>query len=223
MERRALSVPFALDSVSEEKRADGTAIGTFDGMASTFGNIDQVGDVIEPGAFKDSVADPRKIKLLWQHDAQQPIGVWDQIRETDAGLYVQGSLMLDVQKGREAHALLKAGAVDALSIGFNVAKGGAELDRNGKGRRLRKIDLWEISVVTFPANPKARIDRVKSLVRNGEVPTERELERVLRDCGFSRAQAKAVVAKGYAGLAPEHAETVALARKIDVLATLIAG
>ena len=139
--------------------------------------------------------------MLWQHDARAPIGVWDDIRETAAGLEVKGRLVLQVQRAREALALLKAGAVDALSIGFSVMRGGAEFDRERGLRRIKAVELWEISVVTFPANPKARVDRIKARARAGGLPTEREFERLLmRDAGLSRSQVRTVLTSGYKAL-----------------------
>jgi HK97 family phage prohead protease len=147
--------------------------------------------------------------MLWQHDARAPIGVWERIRETAAGLEVKGRLVLDVQQAREALALLKAGAVDALSIGFSVLRGGAEFDRERALRRIKAVDLWEISVVTFPANPKARVARIKAAdpgaswgaAPGTSLPTEREFERLLmRDAGLSRSQARTVLSSGYKAL-----------------------
>jgi HK97 family phage prohead protease len=139
--------------------------------------------------------------MLWQHDARPPIGVWEDIRETAAGLEVKGRLVLQVQRAREALALLKAGAVDALSIGFSVMRDGAEFDRERALRRIKAVELWEISVVTFPANPKARVDRIKARALADGLPTEREFERLLmRDAGLSRSQVRTVLTSGYKAL-----------------------
>ena len=169
-----LDVPFELKALSTLRTDDGAELGVFEGLASTFGAPDLSGDVIEPGAFRASLQRPRGVKMLWQHDPRAPIGVWDRIAETGAGLSVKGRLVLDVQQAREALALLRAGALDALSIGFSVPKGGWTFDRDTAVRRLNRIDLWEISVVTFPANPEARIARVKERTVPGGLPTERE-------------------------------------------------
>ncbi|MCH8926130.1 MAG: HK97 family phage prohead protease [Proteobacteria bacterium] len=194
-----LDVPFELKTIQTLTGDDGVEVGVFEGLASTFGNQDMVGDVVEPGAFAATIARPGRIKMLWQHDARAPIGVWDDIRETAAGLEVKGRLVLQVQRAREALALLKAGAVDALSIGFSVMRGGADFDRERGLRRIKAVELWEISVVTFPANPKARVDRIKA--RAGGLPTEREFERLLmRDAGLSRSQARTVLTSGYKAL-----------------------
>ncbi len=196
-----LDVPFELKAVRTVRQDDGSEAGVFEGLASTFGNEDMVGDVIERGAFSRSLARPERIKMLWQHEARQPIGVWQRISETANGLAVQGRLVLEVQQAREVLALLKAGAVDALSIGFSVPKDGAEFDRAKAVRRIKAVELWEISVVTFPANPQARINRVKALVRGGALPSERDFERFLmHDAGFSRSQARTILGAGYKAL-----------------------
>lgn len=196
-----LDVPFELKTIETLTQDNGIQVGVFEGLAATFGNRDRMGDVIEAGAFAHSLARPERIKMLWQHDARAPIGVWERIRETATGLEVRGRLVLEVQKAREALALLKAGAVDALSIGFSVAKGGASFDREDGLRRIKAIDLWEISVVTFPANPKARIDRIKAGCFSDAPLTEREFERLLmREAGFSRSQARTVLTSGYKAL-----------------------
>ncbi|MFQ6018229.1 MAG: HK97 family phage prohead protease [Kiloniellaceae bacterium] len=193
-----LNVPFELKRVETRETGDGAKLGVFEGLASTFGNRDMAGDIIEPGAFKGSIAEPRRVKMLWQHDARAPIGTWEQIAETGSGLAVKGRLVLEVQRAREALALLKAGAVDALSIGFSVPRDGAVFDREKAVRRIKSVDLWEVSVVTFPVNPKARINRVKALLDAGGLPTEREFERFLmQDAGFSRSQARMILSAGY--------------------------
>ena len=198
-----LDVPFELKSLATRRLEGGAEEGVFEGLASTFGARDRAGDVIVPGAFRDSLARARRIKMLWQHDPRAPIGVWERIAETPAGLAVKGRLVLEVQRAREALALLRAGAVDALSIGFSVPKAGASFDRKLALRRLSRIDLWEVSIVTFPANPEARVARVKSYIRAGadRLPSEREFERYLtREAGFSRSQARTIVGSGYKAL-----------------------
>ena len=203
-----LNVPFELKSLATRRTDDGQEIGVFEGLASTFGTPDRAGDVIEPGAFRDSLGLARRVKMLWQHDPRAPIGIWEQIAETPAGLAVKGRLILEVQRAREALALLRAGAVDALSIGFSVPRAGASFDREKSLRRLIQIDLWEISVVTFPANPDARVARVKGWSGAGagdRLPSEREFERYLtRDAGFSRSQARTIVGSGYKALTPRR-------------------
>ena len=196
-------VPFELEEIKTLKD-EGNEIGVFQGMASTFHNTDQVGDVILPGAF-GNFNSPRKIKMLWQHRFEDPIGVFESIEETDKGLRVKGRLVLEVQKAREAHALMRAGGVDALSIGFSIPRKGAEFQENGL-RVIKKIDLKEISVVTFPANPKAKITRVKSILEDGGLPSIRDFERLLvREAGFSRSHAQVIIHEGFKALAQREA------------------
>ncbi|GAB4283462.1 MAG: HK97 family phage prohead protease [Roseovarius sp.] len=129
-----------------------------EGYASRFGDPDQGGDIVEKGAYARSLrrlaAEGRQVKMLWQHDPTQPIGVWDEGREDDTGLYVKGRLIDSVARAREAAALIAAGAIDGLSIGYRTLRAA----RNGEGRRLlRELELWEVSLVTFPMLPSARV------------------------------------------------------------------
>jgi HK97 family phage prohead protease len=134
---------------------DGTVI---QGYASVFGKPDQGKDVVQKGAYAASLkallATGRRVKMLWQHDATQPIGIWDEVREDNQGLYVKGRLLTGVEKGREAVALIEAGAIDGLSIGYRTVRSA----RDEKGQRLlTELELWEVSLVTFPMLPSARV------------------------------------------------------------------
>lgn len=124
------------------------------GYASLFGKSDQGGDTVEKGAYGASLAKGRSVKMLWQHDPAQPIGVWDEVCEDAKGLWVKGRLLTDVAKGREAASLIVAGAIDGLSIGYRTVK--ARKDDKG-GRLLSELELWEVSLVTFPMLPDARV------------------------------------------------------------------
>ena len=129
-----------------------------EGYASLFGQRDQGGDVVMAGAYAASLARMRsagrRVKMLWQHDPTQPIGVWDEVREDATGLWVKGRILPEVEKGREAVALLAAGAMDGLSIGYRTVKA----ERDGKGQRLlTELELWEVSLVTFPMLAEARV------------------------------------------------------------------
>lgn len=137
------------------------ADGVFEGYASLFGIADLGKDVVMPGAFAESLArrGARGVRMLWQHDPAEPIGRWLEVREDARGLTVRGRLNLAVGRAREIHALLRDSAVDGLSIGFRVERARAE--RPTGLRRLEKLDLWEISVVTFPMLPAARVSSVK--------------------------------------------------------------
>jgi uncharacterized protein len=127
------------------------------GYASLFGAADQSGDVVQKGAYGASLtrlaSAGRGVKMLWQHDPSRPIGVWDEVREDAKGLFVRGRLLLDVQAAREAHVLLQAGAIDGLSIGYRTLRA----EKAGGQRLLHEIELWEVSLVTFPMLPEARV------------------------------------------------------------------
>lgn len=172
--------------------------GTIEGHISVFGNVDSYGEIVEPGAFLDSLTKSeksgRKVKLLWQHDPHQPIGVWDELGEDKKGLWGKGRLLIDQSpKAREAHGLLMEGAIDGLSIGYRTIKAEPKAGREGI-TSLTKLDLLEGSIVTFAANEKARVEVVKSILDSGALPTVREFEGLLRDAGFSKAKAAAIAA-----------------------------
>lgn len=143
----------ALNSLTETGE-----IGRIKGYASRFNEPDQSGDVVRPGAFADSLerlkAAGRSVKFLWQHDATKPIGIWRQVTENKTGLWVAGEVLTEVSLGREAAVLMRAGAIDGLSIGYKVLR--SEKNRETGGRTLVEIDLWEVSLVTFPMLPSAR-------------------------------------------------------------------
>ncbi len=127
---------------------------TIQGYASLFGQGDQGGDIVEKGAYAASLAKGPGIKMLWQHDPTQPIGTWEEVREDGRGLWVKGRLLLDVARGREAAALIGAGAIDGLSIGYRTVRA----RKNDRGQRLlQELELWEVSLVTFPMLPSARV------------------------------------------------------------------
>lgn len=139
-----------------------TPEGFFSGYASVFTVMDRGGDVVMPGAFTKSLTKypAGKVKLLWQHDTSEPVGVWTKLEEDGHGLKAEGQLILESARGREAHALMKAGALDGLSIGFKTIRD--EVDRKTGVRRLHEVELREVSLVTFPMNEDAVISGVKS-------------------------------------------------------------
>lgn len=170
--------------------------GTVEGYGSVFGVKDNYDDVIASGAFAESLAEHKAEgtmpAMLWQHDASEPIGVWTEMVEDGKGLRIKGKLALDTTRGREAHALLKMGALNGLSIGF-VSKQWT-YDRDTEVRTLTEIDLWEVSLVTFPANEKARVTNVKA--SPDDVATPKDAERILREAGlFSKTDATAFVSR----------------------------
>ncbi|MGR4929042.1 HK97 family phage prohead protease [Bradyrhizobium sp. CAR08] len=136
--------------------------GTFTGYASVFDVIDSHKDSVQRGSFQKSLAKrpAAKVKMLRGHDQSEPIGVWKSIVEDDRGLKAAGQLILDTARGRETYALMKAGALDGLSIGFRTVKD--RMDRTKGARILEELDLWEISAVTFPSNSESTIQSVKS-------------------------------------------------------------
>lgn len=179
--------------------------GEFSGYGSVFGVVDSYGDVVMPGAFNDSLADwaskGRMPALLWQHDTHEPIGVYTKMQEDAEGLHVEGRLLIDDDPlAKRAHAHLKAGSISGMSIGYSIAAEGARFQ--GDILLLEKINLWEVSLVTFPANDEARVQQVKNALGHGQIPNIREVERFLRDAGFSARQAKALLADGYSGINP---------------------
>lgn len=181
--------------------------GTFTGYGSIFGNVDSYGEKVMPGAFAESLARHRKEGskplMLWQHDPSEPIGVWEDLAEDGKGLRGTGRFVLETTRGREAYALLKAGALKGLSIGYREI----EAEPDGNIRLLKKLDLMEISIVSFPANRRARIDAVKEALNRGGLPTLPEFERFLREAGFSKTQAAAIASRGLSHLLRSESES----------------
>lgn len=181
--------PFEVKAVDDK--------GRFSGYGSVFGNVDAYQEIVAPGAFAESLAawkDSGKLPpVLWQHRSGEPVGPYLEMREDAHGLFVDGQLLVDdVVRAREARALMKAKAVNGLSIGFVTRED--SYDKVTGIRTLKKIDLWEVSIVTFPANPAAQISNVKSAVEALE--TLAEAERYLRDAGgFSKSAALAFIAR----------------------------
>ena len=188
--REMKAMPVALNAVNED--------GLFEGYACLFGKADLGDDLIRPGAFAKSLARRgiEGVKMLYQHDPAQPVGQWLEIREDTKGLFVRGQLALDVAKAREVQTMMKSGILDGLSIGFRTILG--HTDKKSGIRHLIELDLWEISIVTFPMQPEARISSLKA---HGGPISKRTLERTLtQDAGLSRNQARALLAQGFSGL-----------------------
>lgn len=193
-----------------------TEDGTFEGYGSIFGNVDAYGEKVVPGAFVESLAKHRRegtnVLMLWQHDPDNPIGVWEDLAEDAKGLYGKGRLILEIQKAREVRALMLQKAIGGLSIGYREI----ETEPDGNVRLLKKLELYEISPVVFPANRRARIEAVKfgeleALARRGERLQElarcfrdgepmpaKEFEEILRDAGFPKSAAVQIASVGYA-------------------------
>ena len=163
--------------------------GTFTGYGSIFGNEDQGSDIMQKGAFTKSLEQrpASKVKMLYQHKTDEPIGVFEDMYEDEKGLFVKGRLAMGTQKGREAYELLKMGALDGMSIGFRADPDKQGYNENKRGTRtLKEVDLMEISLVTFPMNERALIENVKASQKS-----IREWEKILREVGnLSRTEAK---------------------------------
>jgi HK97 family phage prohead protease len=199
MTMKKLSRPFEVKSLEDD--------GHFTGYGAVFGNEDSYGDVIEQGAFKDSLSrikrDKVTVPILWQHESTEPLGPFVELSEDEKGLFVEGRLLVDDDPlAKRAHAHLKAKSISGLSIGYTIPKGGGMWNEDDGTYMLSQINLWEVSLVTFPANDLARIEDVKCALRN-----EKQFERFLRDAGLSRTQAKGVMAHGYGGLNLREADS----------------
>jgi len=194
MRHKTLDVTFDIKAVNDD--------GFFSGYGSVFGNVDSAREVVMPGAFSKSLdewqAKGRNPPVLWNHNRNEPIGVYTHLEEDDRGLYVEGKLLVnEVQRAREIHALMKAGAIDGMSIGYAVKR--ASNAGNGV-KNLNELRLFEVSVVTFPANEESRVDAVKAALDEGELPTLPEFEKFLREAGFSKTQAVAIATGGLSKL-----------------------
>lgn len=162
---------FKIDSYNDEK-------GTVEGYASKFGNIDQVGDVVEKGAFTKSIQQgAQRVRFLWQHNKQEPIGIIQEIREDEHGLFIKAQFA-NTQRAQETRELMKMGALDSFSIGYRVPKDKivVEQTKDGQIQRLKEIHLFEVSVVTFPCNVEARLTGIKSSLegRFGDLSLEHQ-------------------------------------------------
>lgn len=203
MRLERMVVPFQFKAAG----GDGAEAGTFTGYGSVFGPVDSYGDVIAPGAFKQTLrewkAKKKLPKMLLQHgggffggavDDLVPVGKYLDMQEDEYGLAVEGRLfMIDTDRVKGMYAAMKEGELDGLSIGFRTRK--SEMNNDTGIRTITDIELWECSIVTFPANAPALVDSVKAA---NELPTEIEFERLLRrQCGLTEVQAKAVIARGF--------------------------
>lgn len=186
--RRTTAVALQLKATADD--------GTIEGYGSVFGVVDDWSDVVAAGAFTASLAEHKAAgtmpAMLWQHDSDEPIGVWTEMAEDAKGLRVKGQLCLDTARGKEAYALLKMGALNGLSIGFCTVPGTSRYNDDGV-RVVTQVDLWEVSLVTFQANKAATVTNVKAAPEDMAAP--KDAERALRDAGFSKAGATAFVSR----------------------------
>lgn len=200
----------------EVKFADAETPGLFEGYGAVFGNLDSYGDVIQKGAFRDSLKDWGKSKrlppMLAQHGGWGmtdtdglPIGKWEAMSEDDTGLYVKGRLInLDTERGKQLYGAMKEGVLDGMSIGYRAKEFALGTKPEEPRRTLKKIDLVELSVVTFPANGAARVTSIKSA---GDIATIREFEEALINGtlpALSAKEAKAMLAGGFKALRTER-------------------
>lgn len=196
---RTSAVPLEIKAVDES--------GAFSGYASVFGVEDSYGDVISKGAFTKSLNSWRERNMtpamLWQHKPDEPIGKWVSLVENERGLLVEGRLELEVQRAKEAYALLKSKALNGLSIGFNVAK--STIDSKGK-RTITEIDLWEISPVVWPANKLATVEHVREAIRSGEPLRHSDIEQILVNAGLTHTQARQIATGGLKSTRLLHAD-----------------
>ena len=192
--------------------------GTFSGYGSVFDVVDSYQDVVVKGAFVKSI-DTHKEKgtmpaMLWQHDSAQPIGVFTSMEEDDIGLKLSGQIAMKTQRGKEAYELMKMKAVSGLSIGFVPKK--EEYNRDTGVLKLTEVDLWETSLVTFPANDEARVQTVKSIE---ELSSIKDIETHLRDSGLSKREAQAVISR-VKSLARSDSEASNLAPLVEAVKNL---
>ena len=211
MNKKDLS--FEIKAVSDD--------GLFSGYASVFDNVDSYGDIVRKGAFVESIgeweAKGKMPPILWNHDPSDPIGVYTKMQEDEKGLYVEGKLLIDdVPRAKQTHALMKAGVIDGLSIGYRVKEYLYNVDEEVTD--LIKLSLREVSIVTFPANPDTRIEAVKSRLDAGELPTLPEFEKFLREAGFSKSQATAIAGHGLRKLLSDSApEAKSIQNALNIL------
>ena len=196
-EMKNMSVAFDIKSYHDEEGER-----KFCGYANTFDHKDRAGDITQKGAFtksiKKHITEGTKPLMLMHHDHSRPVGVWEKLIEDEKGLYVEGRLTKGVRDANEAYALLKDGALNSMSIGYKVVD--EEYDRAKGANLLHEVDLFEISLVSIPANEQSTVISVKS----DDGVDARALEKHLRDVGLSRREAKAILSKGLSGLSPQR-------------------
>ena len=197
--------------------------GFFSGYCNVFDVKDSYDEIVRQGAFTESIqgwnAQNKMPPVLWNHDRNQPIGVWTKLVEDEHGLYGEARLLInDVARAKEIHALMLAGAIDGLSIGYRLSKWA--YNEKEDALELFAIDLKEISVVTFPANEESRVDVVKSALAKGGLPTLAEFEKALRDLGFSKSQAVTVASHGLKKLIQGEPEKNQISNALTIMKSI---
>lgn len=219
MEVKYLNVPLKIKSVSET--------GEFEGYASVFDVIDSYSDIVVRGAFQKSLerwAERKDLpSVLWQHQMAEPIGPFTEMKEDDYGLFVRGRLLIDDDPlAKRAHAHMRAGSVKGMSIGYMLKDW--EYDSAKGAFILKEIDLWEVSIVTMPANTEAKITEVKASLQKGEIPLPSTVEKALREAlGFTRSQAKGFMSKGYSALEQREVDQDDALQSLKSLKSIFAG
>lgn len=192
-QRETKFAPVAIDEISLG--------GQFSGYASVFGQVDMGNDIVARGAFAKCLRKHKssQIRMLFQHNPDEPIGIWREIREDAKGLFVSGTISSKTTRGRELIELMHQGAIDGLSIGFKTVR--SNKNKSSGLRTILEAELWEISIVTFPMQEDARVLAIKNAHTGRERPTIRQFEYWLtRDVGLSRSEAKTVISKGFTQL-----------------------
>jgi len=199
-----LTRPFEIKKLTDD--------GTIEGYGSVFNVIDSYRDVVLPGAFKATIAESKASgefpRMLYQHNVEDIIGMWDEMAEDKHGLFMKGSLILEHNPiAKKALSLMKHKALKGLSIGYSVPKGGSKWNEEKNVTELSEIKLWETSTVTFGANVEAVITDVRSALEDGIFPTRREFEKLMQDAGFSRKDARLIMCDGFDALLLQDADS----------------
>ena len=199
-----LTRPFKIKKLTDD--------GTIEGYGSVFNVIDSYRDVVMPGAFRATIAESKANddmpRMLFQHNVNQIIGMWDEMAEDEHGLFMKGSLILENNEiAKTALSLMKHKALKGLSIGYSVPKGGSKWNEEKNVTELSEIKLWETSTVTFGANVEAVITDVRSALEDGIFPTRREFEKLMQDAGFSRKDARLIMSEGFDALLSHDADS----------------
>ncbi|MBO1279761.1 HK97 family phage prohead protease [Acinetobacter nosocomialis] len=200
--------------------------GFFSGYLAVFNNIDSHGDVIRKGAFLKTIEEwnskGKYPAIFWNHDPDEPIGVFTLMREDDKGLYVEGRLLIsDIVRAKSTYALMKVKAIDGMSIGYITIQ--ATHDPQTMIRELLELELVEGSIVAFPSNPNSLISSVKSKLQDGELPSLPEFEKFLRESGFSKTQATVIASKGLRHLLSESEGENEKAKSISNALNILKG
>lgn len=219
METKRAIVPFEV-----KLEGDDSPIGMFKGYGSTFGNIDLGGDIVVAGAFRESLKEWRSNgmmpQMLYYHDSEKIIGEWTKMEEDDKGLMVEGKLWihgdLKVSEAIMSYNVLRSNSVKGLSIGYRVRDYDIQEQMDGtQVRMLKEIDLMEVSIAPWAMNPSAKVTGVKDAT--GNIKSKRDIEKILRDAGFSRRESKAFIAGGYESLCRDGKSLVESADRDDQL------